>query len=277
MKAVVSETNYNVTKLVDKIIIPQTEIPTILDLSKFKYLQWVECTNSFLSKIINLCRYITYLDCKLNYITKLDNLPKFLNTLNCSSNKLTSLNNLPEKLSTLICSSNNIIHLDNLPFGLKYLDCSYCDIINLENLPIGLKELICSDSKINNLNFLPESIISLTICHTRENFNYNFSLDLENLPKSTNVVIVDNPTLLNKITFNKNIWNFNNKNKYIKKTTKNNEICNKDITFCPNPSEFGSNELCNCCNDIIINCKCNDMYCDWHNCYNCWCSDSYFL
>lgn len=248
MKAIIKEKNYSITKLIYN---GYTNTPnSILDLNKFKFLQLIECRNSDLGKIINMCKYVSYLDCKNNLISELDNLPNFIHILNCSSNKLTSLDNLPEKLSKLICSSNKITSLNNLPCGLKYLDCSNCEILNLENLPIGLKELECGVSKMSNLDYLPESIISLTIC---ANFNNNFSLNVENLPKSINMIIYSE-ILSEKIFVNKNIWNVVKKKYGCIKLEKNTN--NKPITFCANPSNFVSSEICDECQNMNMNCMC---------------------
>jgi hypothetical protein len=256
MKAIIKENNFNITKLIYN---RQPNVSnSILDLNKYKFLQWVECKNSNLGKIINLCKYISYLDCRNNSIDELDNLPNFINTLYCSLNKLTSLDNLPEKLSKLICSSNKITSLDNLPCGLKYLDCSNCDILNLENLPIGLKELICSVNKMSNLDYLPESIISLTIyIDYKVNNNNNFSLDLENLPKSINTIIYSKNSLP-KLFVNKNIWNIDETKYGNVILEKNKNISPKTITFCPYPSNFIGSEICDECGIIDINCQCEN-------------------
>ena len=260
MKVIIKEKNYNITKLYYNKS-NTTDSILELDLGKFKYLQYIECKKSYLSKITNLCKYVTYLDCRNNCINELDNLPNFMNTLYCSSNKLKCLDNLPEKLIKLVCAYNKITCLNNLPNELKYLDCSYCYIINLENLPIGLKELICSCDKITNLDFLPESIIRLTIYGYNNN---NFSLDLENLPKSIDFINLSY-SIISNLYVNKTIWHITNDYYDIKlEKNKNLNINPKPITFCPYPSEFGSNEICNRCKNIIINCKC--YQCD---CYKC--------
>ena len=249
--------NYNLTKLNDILQVNITN--EILDINKYKYLQSIECRFWRLKKIINMCKYVSYLDCRDNCITELDNLPDFLNTLYCSSNKLICLDNLPEKLVKLICSYNNITSLNNLPTKLKYLDCSNCDLIDLKNLPIGLKELICDSSRISFLDYLPETIISLTIC-MNDKTGDDFSLDLDNLPKSIDVISI-NKLLLPKISMNKNIWYIEKKLFDDVKLKKKVNINNDEIIFREHIPNLKKSEInCENCGIIIVNCKCYHGY-----------------
>ena len=59
----------------------------------------------------------------------------YLQKLDCSHNQLTQLDNLPSSLIELNCSYNQLIQLDNLPTILQKLDCSHNQLTRLDNLP----------------------------------------------------------------------------------------------------------------------------------------------
>lgn len=214
--------NYRKTKLESK----DLQSNPLLDLSKYKYLTWLECKSMWISKLIGLNDKITYIDCSCNQINNLSDLPKSLLWLNCSSNKITELNNLNTKLKKLICAFNNIKYLDNLPEGLEYLDCSSNPIINLNNLPENLKELVCNrTNNLNNIDFLPES---LRILHFVEFITYDIILD--NLPQSVEIVYVNKNCMLENI--DKNKWTV------VKESTNIKLIKNKFISTYTKPNEF---------------------------------------
>jgi Leucine-rich repeat (LRR) protein len=66
---------------------------------------------------------------------------KKLVKLNCSNNQITKLNNLPNTLQELWCCNNQITKLNNLPNTLQKLNCSYNQINKLNNLPNTLLKI----------------------------------------------------------------------------------------------------------------------------------------
>ena len=76
--------NYNFD--IKKLDISEKHITGILDLSRFPYLE--------------------ELDCRINSITSIINFPSTLKILNCCSNDIHELNKLPENLIKLDCSCN---------------------------------------------------------------------------------------------------------------------------------------------------------------------------
>lgn len=171
------------------LLIVQTRIKSIelLELDNLKYL------DLSLNELDTYCldglpSSLDYLNCSQTGITKLNNLPSSIGTLICTNNQITSLDMLPENLKVLFCAHNKITKLDDLPNGLKELVCSNNEIIELNNLPNSLKELVCSDDNmIENfihvdfiklqkieLNNLPSNLIKL---------NYK-KIELNNLPSN---------------------------------------------------------------------------------------------
>lgn len=243
-----SNVNYKKTKLDPK----DLHLNPLLDLSKYKYLTWLECKSMWIKELIGLNDKITYIDCSYNVINDLGELPKSLLWLNCSSNKITKLNNLNTKLKKLICSYNFINYLDNLPEGLEYLDCSANPIINLNNLPENLKELVCNHTNnLTNIDFLPEG---LRILYFMETNTYDIILD--NLPQSVEIVYVNKNYMVNNI--DKNKWNI------VKESTNIKLIKNNFISIYTKPKEFNPEE-----NKYDIN-EPNDKYyldCDFEHEY----------
>jgi len=89
-------TDYTVTEL----NLSNRKLTVLPDLSLYKNLQILHCSN--------------------NYLTSLDNLPPNLQLLYCSDNQLTSLDYLPTSLQELYCAGNQLTSLDNLPPTLLY-------------------------------------------------------------------------------------------------------------------------------------------------------------
>ena len=77
---------------------------------------------------------------------------KNLIELNCSDNKLTSLPNLPQTLITLNCYNNKLTSLPNLPQTLITLNCSYNPIYKIVNSPFSFYDTIKIIKNIKILN-----------------------------------------------------------------------------------------------------------------------------
>ena len=86
---------------------------------------------------------------------------KKLETLHCSNNILTSLPTLPQSLQNLYCSNNNLTLLPTLPQSLQNLYCSYNKLALLPTLPQNLQKLHCSNNKLNSFPTLPQNIQEL--------------------------------------------------------------------------------------------------------------------
>ena len=243
MKAIIKEKNYNITKLYYNC---QPNIDNvILDLNKFKYLQWIECNYSKVVKMTNICKFVVYIICKSNNITELYDLPSNLNTFNCSYNKITCLDKLPIGLKKLICSENRVSQLNNLPNDLEYLDCSYNPIKDLDNLPLGLIELVCGNKELNNLDYLPDSLKYLKI-----NI-YSKNLKLDDLPTGL-INVFCCKYLLQRTIIDKNIW------KVVSKGLEKKKFIQYDpITFSPIATNLIDGD-CENCNGLLVNCICEN-------------------
>ena len=83
------------------------------DLTRFKNLKTLICSNNELTSLPTLPQNLEYLSCDSNKLTSLPTLPKNLEYLYCDSNKLTSLPTLPQNLECLYCYDNPIYEIVN--------------------------------------------------------------------------------------------------------------------------------------------------------------------
>ena len=116
-------------------------IKSLPDLTKFKKLETLHCSN--------------------NILTSLPTLPQSLQNLYCSNNNLTLLPTLPQSLQNLYCSYNKLALLPTLPQNLENLYCSYNKLALLPTLPQNLQKLHCSNNKLNSFPTLPQNIQEL--------------------------------------------------------------------------------------------------------------------
>jgi len=94
-------------------------------------------------------------------LTKFKNLKK----LNCSNNKLTSLPTLPQKLKYLYCYNNKLTSLSTLPQNLKRLYCFNNKLTSLPTLPQNLEELSCYNNELTSLPTLPQNLECFVYCY----------------------------------------------------------------------------------------------------------------
>ena len=113
-------------------------IKSLPDLTRFKNLEVLVCSN--------------------NQLTLLPTLPQNLQILICDNNQLTSLPTLPQNLKELNCYNNKLTSLPTLPQNLQELYCSYNKLTSLPTLPQNLKTLYCSSNKLNLLSTLPQNL-----------------------------------------------------------------------------------------------------------------------
>jgi len=73
---------------------------------------------------------------------------KSLKVLDCSNNKLTLLPSLPRNLKTLYCFNNQLTSLPDLPQNLEQLDCFNNQLMSLPTLPQNLEILYCYNNPI---------------------------------------------------------------------------------------------------------------------------------
>ena len=115
------------------------------DLTRFIYLETLDCTYSKLTNLPDLPDSLILLNCSENKLISLPDLPKTLKHLNCQNNKLTNLPYLPENLESLSCETNYLTSLPNLPETILMMMC--------DNNPIyKVLENILFHTKINKLN-----------------------------------------------------------------------------------------------------------------------------
>ena len=131
--------------------ISDKNIKSLPNLTRFKNLQILRCSNNQLTSLPSLPQNLNILYCFNNQLTSLPSLPQNLITLDCSNNKLTSLPSLPQNLEYLDCSVNKLISLPTLPQNLEYLDYSVNKLTSFPILPQNLKQLDCSKNPISEI------------------------------------------------------------------------------------------------------------------------------
>jgi len=122
------------------------------DLTRFKKLKELLCSN--------------------NKLKSLPPLPNSLVVLSCRNNPLTELPQFNDNLKVLVCSKNNLTWLPHLNNNLEYLDCSENQLTELPPLNNKLEVLKCYDNKI----FHKKHIFNKNIIQTLRNFRYTYYL-----------------------------------------------------------------------------------------------------
>ena len=140
---------------VEDIIITHKKIIQLPDLSRFKKLKALICSDCELTSLPELPNQLQELVCTSNKLTSLPELPRGLTILYCSCNHLTSLPNLPSELKTIYCYDNCLTSLPELPCELATLDCGKNNLSSLPNLPTELKTLWCTNNQLTHLPELP--------------------------------------------------------------------------------------------------------------------------
>ena len=87
-------------------------------------------------------------------LTRFKNLEK----LYCSNNQLTSLPSLPQKLIKLSCDNNQLTSLPTLPPNLKILDCFNNQLTSLPTLPQNLQIFNCVNNQLASFPTLPQNL-----------------------------------------------------------------------------------------------------------------------
>ena len=86
---------------------------------------------------------------------------KNLKELNCSNNQLTSLPTLPQNLKELYCSNNQLTSLPTLQQNLKKLFCSINQLTSLPTLPEKIVDFSYSNNPIYNILDNNSSLIKI--------------------------------------------------------------------------------------------------------------------
>ncbi len=213
----------NLDSEVESIDISNMEISGRIDLGKFTQLKYLNCSNNYITDIVNIPKSIIDLDCSKNTLTKLANLPDTIKNLDCSCNRIEELKDLPSTIQTLNCGFNSIyefhipksvkildishnklseLSLDSTYKNLIKLDCSENIIKNLGKLPDSLKWLDCSYNHLEKIKKLPENLVYFKCTYNRFreikfndklkylNCSNNFLDSFKNIPESLEVLIV---------------------------------------------------------------------------------------
>jgi len=120
------------------------------DLTRFKNLKELNCSNNQLTSLPTLPQNLQILFCTNNQLTSLPTLPQNLQTLYCYNNQLTSLEGLPQNLKELNCSNNKIKFM-TLPKKLIFLICYKNQLTSLPALPQNIRLFDCNDNPINEI------------------------------------------------------------------------------------------------------------------------------
>jgi Leucine-rich repeat (LRR) protein len=108
-------------------------IKSLPNLTRFKNLKTLDCSNNKLNLLPTLPQNLKTLYCSNNKLTLLPTLPQNLKTLNCHNNKLTLLPTLPQNLKTLYCHNNKLTLLPTLLENLEILGYSNNPIYKIVN------------------------------------------------------------------------------------------------------------------------------------------------
>ena len=156
---------------------------------------------------------LQYLDCSINELVELPPLPETLKALECYNNMLTSLPDLNILLERLDCSGNRISYLPHHLYkniNLRYLNCSEnciseLPVLNQLNLhtsnfrqnnlsyypmlPDCLRILYCGRNEFSELSYMPDNLREL-FCESLE-MEY-----LPDLPKTLTTLCCHNNNLI---------------------------------------------------------------------------------
>ena len=146
-------------------------IKSLPDLTRFKNLEKLDCSNNQLSLLPTLSKKLKTLICDNNQLTCLPTLPQNLEYLFCVDNQLTCLPTLPQNLKELYCNDNQLTSLPTLPKNLKILSCYNNQLTCLPTLPQNLQELYCINNQLHVLPNLPQNQIKQNI-KILNNFRY---------------------------------------------------------------------------------------------------------
>ena len=144
--------------------ISNKNVTSLPDLTRFKNLKILHCSNNKLTLLPTLPQNLEELNCYDNELTLLPTLPQKLKILRCFNNKLTLLPSLPQKLQRLYCDNNELTWLPTLPQNLIAVDCSDNKLTCLPTLPQNLEALYCYNNKLTLLPSLPRNLERL-VCY----------------------------------------------------------------------------------------------------------------
>jgi len=136
-------------------------IKSLPNLTRFKNLEKLDCSNNQLSLLPALPKKLKTLICDNNQLTCLPSLPQNLEYLFCVDNQLTCLPTLPQNLKELYCNDNQLTSMQTLPQKLKVLCCYNNQLTCLPSLPQKLEDLYCFDNQLHVLPNLPQNLKTL--------------------------------------------------------------------------------------------------------------------
>ena len=154
------------------------------DLSRFKQLTHLNCSDNQLTGLPPLNNNLKCLVCDYNQLTELPPLNNKLTHLFCGDNQLTGLPPLNDNLQELNCYHNQLTWLPHLNNNLKYLICNYNQLTELPHLNDNLRYLDCN---YNPLTWLPPLNNKLQNLYCRNTNIFN-----ENIYKGNKIKILRN-------------------------------------------------------------------------------------
>jgi len=163
-----------------------TELP---DLSVFKNLLVVDCSNNKIRKINKLPKTLEEINCHNNKLTELPS-PNYcsnLEVLDCGHNEIKVIPNYP-KLRILFCGHNQITRLNNC----INLEKIYCENNQIESI-INCEKLIylnCKNNKLLSLKNFP-NLLDLYCNHNKEITDISTLTSLQEIELvNTNITVI---------------------------------------------------------------------------------------
>ena len=159
----------------------------------------LDCSGNRLSELPPLNNNLKFLYCASNQLTELPHLNKTLEILDCSSNQLTELPPLNDKLEGLYCFQNRLTELPPLNNNLTVLYCFDNQLTWLPPLNNKLHSLDCSDNNIKNINNIIEILRNFRYTYYCLKFKKHFKRWLWEKVREPKIMAKFHPSHLNAL------------------------------------------------------------------------------
>ena len=150
-----------------EIVVTGIDLTYLPDLSRFRNLRELWCSNNHLTALPTLPETLQRLFCGYNRLTSLPTLPENLESIVCNHNRLTALSTLPENLEYLRCNRNLLRKLPEFNYRLRELYCGMNQLVTLPVLNNCLERLKCDNNQLTRLPKLNDNLRTLA-CYNNQ-------------------------------------------------------------------------------------------------------------